>query len=66
MKPKAIRELTDDELAQQLRDTRKELFNLRLQQSTGQLENASRIRELRRDVARINTVATERNTQART
>ena len=66
MKAKEIQDLTDDELSQQLRDAKKELFNMRLQQSTGQLENAARIRDLRRDVARINTVITQRNAQART
>lgn len=64
MKALEIRELTDEELAQQMLDTKKELFNLRLQQSTGQLEKASRIRDLRRDVARLNTAVTERNAKA--
>lgn len=64
MKALEIRELTDEELAQQMLDTKKDLFNLRLQQSTGQLEKASRIRDLRRDVARLNTAVTERNAKA--
>jgi large subunit ribosomal protein L29 len=50
-------------LQQQLEDTKKELFNLRLQQSTGQLENPSRIRILRREVARLNTVAAQQKAE---
>lgn len=56
MKAKAIRELTAEELEQRLGESRKELFNLRMQQSTGQLENPVRIRHLRREIARIQTV----------
>ncbi len=56
MKVKDLREKTVEELNQQLEETRKELFNLRLQQVAGQLENSSRIRDLRRSVARINTL----------
>ena len=57
MKASAIKELTGVELPQKLHDAQQELFNLRLKQSSGQLEKPSRIRELRRDIARINTVA---------
>ncbi len=60
MKASEHRELTEDELRQKYDDTKKELFNLRVQQSTGQLEKAVRIRELRREVARILTVMQER------
>ena len=60
MKAKDIRELTDDELRAKLDEGRKERLNLRLQQSTAQLEKPSRIRELRRDAARIMTVMNER------
>ena len=56
MKAMELRELTDEELRQRHEDTRKELFNLRVQQSTGQIEKATHIRELRREVARILTV----------
>ena len=56
MKASEIRELTEAELRQKLDDTTKELFNLRVQQTSGQLEKPSRIRELRRDAARIQTV----------
>jgi large subunit ribosomal protein L29 len=60
MKIKDLREKTAEELAQQLEDTQKELFNLRLQQVAGQLENPSRIRELRRAKARIITLQAEK------
>jgi large subunit ribosomal protein L29 len=54
--------LTEDELLQRRQDARKELFNLRLQRTAGQLEKPSRIRELRRDVARANTYLRQRQT----
>jgi large subunit ribosomal protein L29 len=50
-----IRDLADDGLMQLLADTKQELFNLRFSHVTGQLDNYSRLNELRRDVARINT-----------
>jgi large subunit ribosomal protein L29 len=66
MKAAEIRELTEGELRQRLQDTQKELFNLRVQQSYGQLEKSSRIRELRRDVARINTIISRRRQESKT
>jgi len=60
MKPNDIREMTDEELARSLNDTRRELFNLRMQLQTGQLENSGRIRQVRRDVARLKTEETAR------
>ena len=60
MKAKEIRELTEAEAQSKLRDLRQELFNLRLQQQTARLERPSRIREVRRDMARIETVLRER------
>jgi large subunit ribosomal protein L29 len=60
MKAKEIRELTDAEAQAKLRDLRQELFNLRLQQQTARLERPSRIREVRRDMARIETVLRQR------
>jgi len=60
MKPKEIRELTDAEAQAKLRDLRQELFNLRLQQQTARLERFSRIRDVRRDIARIETILRER------
>ena len=63
MKAKEIRELTDAEAQAKLRDLRHELFNLRLQQQTARLERPSRIREVRRDMARIETVLRQRQLQ---
>ena len=60
MKVKDLREKTAEELNQQLVEAQKELFNLRLQQVAGQLENPSRIRDIRRSVARINTLLNEK------
>ena len=64
MKAKEIRELTEAEAQAKLRDLRQELLNLRLQQQTARLERASHIREVRRDMARIETVLRERQLQA--
>ncbi|HUK83020.1 MAG TPA: 50S ribosomal protein L29 [Verrucomicrobiae bacterium] len=60
MKPKEIREMTDAEAQAKLRDLRQELFNLRLQQQTARLERPSRMREVRHDVARIESILRER------
>ncbi|HNR93194.1 MAG TPA: 50S ribosomal protein L29 [Kiritimatiellia bacterium] len=65
MKASEIRELTGEELAQRIDDARKELFNLRLQQTGGQLEKPSRIREVRRDIARMSTEARHRQKVSR-
>lgn len=51
---------TDDELASQLGELKREQFNLRFQAATNQLEKPSRVREVRRDIARIKTLQTER------
>ncbi len=64
MKAKEIRELTDAEAVAKVRDLRQEIFNLRLQQQTAQLERASRIRDVRRDIARIETILSERRIAA--
>ncbi len=64
MKAKEIRELTDAEAVSKVRDLRQEIFNLRLQQQTAQLERASRIRDVRRDIARIETILSERRIAA--
>ena len=60
MKTKEIRELTDAEAQAKLRDLRQELFNLRLQQQGARLERPSRIRDVRRDIARAETILRER------
>ncbi len=56
MKVKNLKEMTMEELNQQLEEIKKEQFNLKLQQVSGQLENPARIKELRRSVARIHTI----------
>ena len=60
MKSKEINEMTDAEAQAKLRDLRQELFNLRLQQQTARLERPSRLREVRKDVARIETILRSR------
>ncbi|NLO27193.1 MAG: 50S ribosomal protein L29 [Actinobacteria bacterium] len=60
MKAKDIVELADEELTQRLKQSREELFNLRFQHAAGQLENTSRLRQVRRDIARIMTVQSAR------
>jgi large subunit ribosomal protein L29 len=55
---------TPDQLRDQLVALKKEAFNLRFQQATGQLENTSRMRSVRRDVARIKTVLTQKAAEA--
>ena len=59
-----IRELSTEELQARLRDLKQEALNLRLQQATGQLENSARIRLVRREVARVMTVLSERRQQS--
>jgi len=59
-----LRELPDDELMARVDAAKEELFNLRFQQATGQLDNPTRIREVRHDVARIATVLREREIEA--
>lgn len=60
MKTKEIRELTRDELATRKRELREESFHLRIQQQSGQLEKPSQLRAIRREIARIETVLTEK------
>jgi large subunit ribosomal protein L29 len=56
MKATELKGRTRDQLAEQLLQLKKEQFNLRFQRATGQLENTARVREVRRDIARIKTV----------
>jgi large subunit ribosomal protein L29 len=63
MKIKEIQELTVDELLTRKRDLRQESLHLRLQQQSGQLEQPSRLRLLRREVARVETVLAQRSRQ---
>ena len=60
MKVKEIRELTTEQIVAKIKENKEELFNLRFQQATGNLEKPSRIRDLRHDVARLKTVLRER------
>lgn len=60
MKAKEIRELSAEEIAKKLRDFREELVNLNIRKGTGQVENTGRIRELRRDIARLETIKTQK------
>ena len=60
----ALRELADDQLINQLGEAKRELFNLRFQFATGQLTNLARIPQVKRDIARMNTVLREREIAA--
>lgn len=64
MKMSEIKDLSKQELAAKSRDLRQEIFNLRLQQASSQLEKPARLRTLRRDVARIETRISQLRTQA--
>lgn len=60
MKANLVRDMSDMELTQKLADLKGELFNLRFQLATGQLENPLRISSVRKDIARIKTIIRER------
>ena len=60
MKTNEIRKLSTEEINKKIADSKEELFNLRMKQATGSLENPSRIRELRKTVARLKTILRER------
>ena len=59
-----LREMHDEALTLQLAEAKATLFNLRFQNATGQLDNVARFREVRRDIARINTIMREREIEA--
>ncbi len=63
MKAKVIRERSDDELRKTLGDLQEQLFKLRFQKSTGQIENPIKIREVRKDIARVLTVINQRQAE---
>ena len=63
LRARDLRELTDDELEHRLADTRRELFNLRFQSVTGALENTTRLKLAKREIARLLTVRHERDSQ---
>lgn len=60
MKTADARHLTVDQLDDELAKLKKEQFNLRFQRATGQLENTARVRQVRRDIARVTTIAAEK------
>lgn len=60
MRARELQELSMDELSQKERDLKEELFNLRFQRATGQLENLMRLTQVKRDIARVKTVLGER------
>jgi large subunit ribosomal protein L29 len=64
MKIKEIREMTPDELGARKRELRSELFHLRIQQQSGQIEKPSLIRSVRREVARVETILTQKSRAA--
>ena len=60
MKAGDVRAKTPDELSDELMKLKREQFNLRFQRATGQLENTGRVREVRRDIARVKTIAAQK------
>ncbi len=60
MKASMIREMSEKELQNKLIDLKSELFNLRFQHATGQLENPLKIKSVKRDIARVNTILSEK------
>jgi len=57
---KELRTLSSEDLVKKIKESKKELFDLRLKQSTGSLDKPSRIKELRKNIARMNTILTEK------
>jgi len=66
MKPEKVRNLTDEELSHQERDLNDQLFKLKFQLNMGQTESLKKIRGLRKDIARVKTIARERQMAAAT
>jgi len=65
VRPSKLRDMTIDELILQESDLRRELFNLRFQQATGEIENPMRIRAVRKDIVRVLTIVTEKRKEKR-
>ena len=61
MKAEDIKVMTVDQIDDEVLKLKKEQFNLRFQRATGQLENTSRVRQVRRDIARLKTIARQKN-----
>ena len=66
MKTDDLKAKSEDELKVELESLKKEAFNLRFQQATGQLENTARVRQVRRSVARVKTILSGKSTQEQT
>ena len=65
MKASDVRTMSADQLNDQLANLKKEQFNLRFQQATGQLEKVARVKEVRKDIARIKTIAAQKAAEAK-
>jgi large subunit ribosomal protein L29 len=65
MKAADIRQMTEDQMRDEIERLKKEQFNLRFQRATGQLENTARVRQVRRDIARLTTVTAESRAKAK-
>ena len=65
MKASDVRAKTQDQLSDDLANLKKEQFNLRFQKATGQLEKASRVNEVRKDIARVKTIARQKAAEAK-
>ena len=64
MKAGQVREMTGDQLDEELVKLKKEQFNLRFQAASGQLENTARVRQIKRDIARVKTIARQKSATA--
>jgi large subunit ribosomal protein L29 len=65
MKAPDIRHMSADQIGDEIARLQKEQFNLRFQKATGQLENTARVRQVRRDIARLSTIAAEQRAKAK-
>ena len=65
MKTSDVHAMTEDQLKDELANLKKEQFNLRFQKATGQLEKTARIKEVRRDIARVKTIAAQKAAAAK-
>ena len=65
MKAADIRHMSADQIGDEIKRLKKEQFNLRFQRATGQLENTARVRQVRRDIARLSTIAAQKAAPAK-
>ncbi|MBN9022892.1 MAG: 50S ribosomal protein L29 [Rhizobiales bacterium] len=61
MKAQDVRQMTEDQIGDEIVRLKKEQFNLRFQRATGQLNNTARVRQVRRDIARLMTIGAQKN-----